>query len=463
MLKILRLSGPIAVSQIGMFLMVIVDTLMVSRLGAGATGALGLGSTFFFTVFPFGAGILLAIDGLAGRNLGEGRPEKALSWLSQGLYLSLLLALGSAAIVQAAMLALPALDTAPAVVEQTRGYMGAMLHSFLPYYLFFTLRQFLAALHSVRFTALVIFLAVGLNALLNAALIYGYAGFPELGVAGAGWATVLTRYLMLLAFLPFALKRIKVFFSLERFTFAPPRPAAVAEIFRAGLPIGAKSLIRSGFFILLGLWVAEIGTAELAAHTIAQNIGSFLFMLPAAVTMAVATLIAPLRGGLGTEEIQRTFRSGLRLALVTAAAVSAPLFFFRESLLGLFAPSGEVFAAAMNIFPLVIAVHVLDALAAGPLGALRGSGCNRPALLASVFGLWLTGSACMGALFLFRPSLHSLWLGLVAGLGASALYALHAWRKSVKNGGFHVERRSDGPGLDCRRLFGRSSPRAGVP
>jgi MATE family multidrug resistance protein len=87
----LTLAGPVVLAELGWMAMGIVDTIFVGRLGAGAIGAVSLGSALYFAVAIFGMGLLLGLDTLVSQAFGAGRRDECHRWLVQGLYLCLIL------------------------------------------------------------------------------------------------------------------------------------------------------------------------------------------------------------------------------------------------------------------------------------------------------------------------------------------------------------------------------------
>ena len=87
----LRLALPVIVAELGWITMGIVDTIFVGPLGPAAIGAVGTGSTMFFTVIVLGMGTLLALDTFVAQSYGAGRVDDCHRWLFAGLQLAAVL------------------------------------------------------------------------------------------------------------------------------------------------------------------------------------------------------------------------------------------------------------------------------------------------------------------------------------------------------------------------------------
>ena len=89
----------------------------------------------------------------------------------------------------------------PEVLPLTRPYLEAVAWSVPPLLLYFAFRRYLQGLGVVRPIMLTLIVANLLNVVVNWILIYGRLGAPALGVAGAAWATVLSRVVMAVSLL----------------------------------------------------------------------------------------------------------------------------------------------------------------------------------------------------------------------------------------------------------------------
>ena len=432
--QILNLFFPIMLSQIGLFAMILIDTYMVKGLGANSLAAMGLSTTLFFTIFPLGSGILLAIDSMVAKDLGRLNPSQALSWFSQSIFLAILIFLFSTAILLAISHNLSFLPLSSAVIVETQKYLKPLAFCLLPYYLFFCIRQFLTALGSVRFASLIIVGSVFVNSALDWVLINGKLGLPAFGIAGVGWAAMLTRSLMLLMISLYAVVKIKKYFNLLQFKLERPNTAMIKELLRIGLPIGGKSLLRSSFFVILSFWIGSVSAEALAAHTIVQNIGSFLFMIPFSLTMALATIMAQAFGQQNQLKMHHLYRNALGIGLSIGIALALLILIFAQGLLGIFSPSPSVYSLSLQLMPLLAAIQIIDGVFACAIGALRGVQLNKPSLKATLYGLWLAGLSSIFLLSRFqRIDARAIWYGIALGLFVSCVYLTQVWLKLNKS------------------------------
>ena len=176
--------------------MQIVDIAMVGQLGPAAIGAVGVGSALFFALAVFGMGLMLGLDTLVAQAFGRGQLDECRRWLLHGLLLAAILTIPLTLGARGGANHLDLLGLDPAVLELTRGYFRLVAWSILPLLLYVALRRYLQAVNFVRPVMLALVTANVINAGVNWLLVFGNAGFPELGVEGAAWATCISRTYM---------------------------------------------------------------------------------------------------------------------------------------------------------------------------------------------------------------------------------------------------------------------------
>ena len=198
---LLRLALPVIAVQLGMMAMGVADTAMVGRLSAQALAAVAVANVYFFAVSIFGTGTLLALDPIIAQAAGA-RDDAA---IARAMQRGMLIAVALTALTS--VLLLPAepllrLLRQPADVVPAAGlYTLILIPGLFPYFAFGVLRQGLQAMGLMRPVLITIVAANLANVALNWVLIFGKAGFPALGVAGSGWATPISRWLMALGLL----------------------------------------------------------------------------------------------------------------------------------------------------------------------------------------------------------------------------------------------------------------------
>ena len=285
---LLTLAVPVILAEIGWMGMGIVDTLMVGPLGPAAIGATGMGSGVFTAIAIFGMGLMLGLDSLVSRAYGAGRPDECVRWLHHGV----VLACGTAPLVMlatfAAFLTIDSWGLHPDIRVLAGPYLGVIAFGALPLLLYASFRRYLQGIHVVRPIMFALMSANLVNAFGNWLLIYGHWGFPALGVTGSAWATSIAR-LYMAVFLFFAVRRE----HRRRGAAHPHVPFAIEatrlrQLVALGAPAASQITLEVGVFAMVTALAARLDPISSAAHQIALNIASVVFMVPLGLSSAAA-------------------------------------------------------------------------------------------------------------------------------------------------------------------------------
>ncbi|HTV03068.1 MAG TPA: MATE family efflux transporter, partial [Luteitalea sp.] len=287
-LPVLRLALPVVAAELGWMGMGVVDTLMVGPLGAAALGGTGIGSTLFIAIGIFGMGLLLGLDTTVSQAFGAGQRDECDRWLVAGIWLALLVTVPLALLLWLVHANLPAFGFHPDVLPHVQAYFPIVALSLPPLVLYAALRRYLQALSHVGVVAFTLVSANLVNVVVNWVMIYGIGPFPELGVRGAAWATVLSRVYMVavLAWTSWRLHR-----------GAPAAPSwrlpvdRIRRLLALGGPAAAHLTFEVGVFSAVTAIAGQLEPAALAAHHIALNIASVVFMVPLGVSAAAAVRV----------------------------------------------------------------------------------------------------------------------------------------------------------------------------
>lgn len=424
----LKLAGPIALTQIGMVLYGTVDMLFVGRLGPVAIASVGLGSMTFFTCFVVGMGIVMGIDSHSSKAFGAGRPDLCGQLLVHTLVLALAVALPVFFLCGLAGWAFRVIGVDPRAAAGAVEYLSILRWAVFPGLCFVACRQFLQSM-SVTTPLLVAIVAGNLvNAALDYLLIFGSLGAPRLGVPGSAYASLAANATMFAVVAFSSWSRLRAI----AFKFHGWHRRLFWDVAALGLPAGAAMAVEVAVFSLVTALVGRLGAEVLAAHQLTLNLASLAFMIPMGLSHAAATRVGQALGRgdpLGAAAAGRaaTLMSVAFMGVTGLSFALAPRLF-----LGVFGADDALIAAAMPLLYCGAAFQVFDGAQAVLTGALRGLGSTRRPLLINILGHWLIGLPVGVTLgFGLGWGATGLWLGLVAGLGSVAILLWREWGRSV--------------------------------
>ncbi len=433
--ELVSLSLPIIGVNLGMMLMGTIDTVMVGRVSAAALAAVAIGNVYFNALAMFGLGVLLALDPLVSQALGAGDVNRASTAVQRGLLVAGLLTVPLTAAMLVAEPAVALLHQPDDVVPLIGTYCAILAPSVLPFLLFTVGRQTLQAMQRVGPILWTIALANLANIGLNQWLIFGGLGVPPLGVAGSAWATLISRFLMVLVLGWIARRELVALLS--PWHAAAWQPTALWGMFRLGLPIGIQLEIEMGAFAAVAFLMGSFGTVPVAGHQIALNLASLTFMVPMGIGMAAAVVVGRGVGRRDPAAVRRAAGMALILGAGFMSCTAATLLALPEALARLYTTDPAVVAFAALLLPIAGIFQVFDGLQVVSGGILRGIGDTRSPMIVNLFGFVGIGlSVSIWLAFRTRLGPVGLWWGLVIGLAVVALTLLvrvrYVLRRTIK-------------------------------
>ena len=145
----LRLALPVALVQLGIMAMGVVDTIMVGHLSPAALAAGALGNLYFFIAGIFGQGTLMALDPVISQAVGARDDEAISRALQRGLVLSLALTVFTCATFIPVRWVLTVLEQPRDVVPDAAAYVRVAIPGVFPFYAFVVFRQSMQAMGRV--------------------------------------------------------------------------------------------------------------------------------------------------------------------------------------------------------------------------------------------------------------------------------------------------------------------------
>ena len=301
-------------------------------------------------------------------------------------------------------------------------YLKGMSFGLLPLFAYTVLRSFFDALGATRVSMAVILLATPINILLNYLLIFGNWGFPELGGAGAGYASAITYWLVF--FIACAIARgLGPFVDYQLFAhWGKVSFTKWKEILLIGVPIGLSIFVEISIFSAVTLFMANYSTAVISAHQIALNFSSLLYMIPLSISMGATILVGQEIGAGRTRDAKHYSYLGVGLAIVFSFISITILLLFREQIASLYTNDLDIVKLSIHFFIYAAIFQLSDAVQAPVQGALRGYKDVNVTFIMAIVSYWVIGLP-VGYLMATYSKLgpYGYWIGLIVGLTIGAI------------------------------------------
>lgn len=425
---ILRLALPIVMGLAASTLIGVTDTLMLAPLGPVPLAAVGLTGAVAVPFYAVIYGLLSALSVRIGAAHGAGAARDIPAILRNGLALGAVVGIAAAGLMAALLPLLPLLNQPAEVLAALPGYWLLISAFLIPYSILTAFKSAFEAVDRPWLGTAFAFLAVAINVPLNYALIWGLGPLPELGLTGAGLATVMAEGLALLAaflwwgYAP-SMRRLRLRRALSR--------QDIKATFREGAPLGAMYVVESASVGVATLMIGTFGAVALAGNQVAQSVGSVLYMVPLGMAGAVAIRVAQERGAGNLAALRPIALASVGAALVWLTVAALVLALRGETIARLVTDEPEVAALAALIFLAFAPMQISDALQSAMLGALRGLSDTVWPAAVSAIAYWLVALPLGWALAqAIGPA--GVWAGFIPALaGAGAALTWRFWRATA--------------------------------
>ena len=389
---------------------VVVDIFFVARLGSEAVAAVGLTEAALTLLYAVAIGLSMGATALVARRIGEGDRDAARATAGQVIWVGVAISLviGIFGVVFAPDL-LRIMGAEDEVVLIGPGYTRIMLGGSVTILLLFLLNAVFRGAGNAVIAMRALWIANGINIVLDPCLIFGLGPFPELGVTGAAVATNIGRGIGVI-YLIHCLSGDAARFRLHARDLVL-RSHLLLRLLRVSVPGAFQFAIAMSSYVFLVRIVAVYGSDAIAGLTIGIRIFAFTFLPAWGLGNAAATLVGQ---NLGAGQPDRAERSVWMAARWNAA--------FLVTVAVLFLVMPQVFAAPFTTSPVVVE-YVVDCLRIVSLGygfyavgmivtqAFNGAGDTDTPTLINLCCLWLVQLPL------------AWWLSQVVGLGPDGVFA----------------------------------------
>lgn len=425
----LNLALPVMLSQAGQMVVVLADNLMVGQLGATQLAGAAFANNIFVVGMVFTMGLIHGLTPLTGKAFGSGNRAEAVNWLRQAFTTFPVISTIQAGIMAALVLFMPYMGQTAEVVKLAIPYYLVLVGSLIPFQFFFIFKQYAEGLGNTRIAMTITLTANIINILLNYIFIYGKLGMPALGLMGAGYATLISRLFMPMAFLI-------LFFKLD--FFEPDRDYwrtsrfninAAVKLLKLGFPIAGQYIVEVLTFSLGSIMMGWLGEAALGAHQVVISLASLTYMTSAGLAAATTIKVSHFRGEKNFKEISHSVNASLRMVIVFMSLSVTMFLLFRFRIPALFVPDVEVISIAAGLMLVAGLFQIFDGIQVVSLGALRGlEDVKTPMLMVIIAYFPVALPISYISAFVLGWGPQGIWLGYMAGLLMAGIQLLLRFR-----------------------------------
>lgn len=426
-----QLAAPVMLGMLGHTFVSFVDNIMVGQIGTAELAAVSLGNSFMFIAMSIGIGFSTAITPLVAEADSANDFEKGKSAFKHGLFLCTVLGVLLFLLLLLAKPLMYLMKQPIEVVELAIPYLDLVAISLIPLIIFQGIKQFSDGLSLTKYPMYATIVANVVNVGLNYLLIFGKFGFPEMGIVGAAYGTLVSRVIMV-AYLWWLLKgRKKSKDYVTNIKFFVLDKLMLKKIIGLGTPSAMQMFFEVAIFTA-AIWLSGLlGKNPQAANQIALNLSSMTFMVAMGLSVASMIRVGNQKGLHQYLELRRVAVSLFLMGFIFAVIFASLFLIFNQFFPRLYVDFDDAVNFKDNLEVVTIASQLLiaaaifqisDSLQVIVLGALRGLQDVKIPTIITFVSYWLIGFPV--SWYLGKADAYGsfgIWLGLLAGLTTAAI------------------------------------------
>ncbi|UYG01807.1 MATE family efflux transporter [Halomonas sp. LR3S48] len=405
--RILNLAVPIIAAMLTQSLINLVDAALVGSLGEVPLAGVGIGGYAMFLITALVFGLSSGVQAQTAWRHGERAWHLRALPLNAGLVIALLVSLPITLLClwQAPLLML-LLNPSAEVNDVAAEYFRWRVLSLIAVAMIFCFRGYWNGIEQSGFYLRIMLVMHVVNVAASIGLIFGYAGLPAMGAAGAGAGTSLSLFVGLGLWVLLSFRRAVP----SGFLVSLPRHPTLLATLRLAMPHSFQQLWFAAGYAVLFWILGRIDTASVAVGHVLVNLSLLLILPGVGLGMAAMSLVGQSLGQQAHGDAHRWGWDVVRLAWLCLAVLALPMALFPDGILGVFLHDRELIALARLPLQLTAIMIVLDAAALVLGQALLGAGANRTVMTTTLTLQWLV----------FLPL--AWWVGIVMEQGLLGIW-----------------------------------------
>lgn len=380
--EIIRLSMPLMISSLFNNLISLIGVAFMGRVGETELAAAGVAALVYITLTMIPYGLSVGFQIIIARRAGENNPES----IGRIFNNNLIFLMGVAVLLYLfleflAPSLLRPMFSSPEVYEAGMAYLHYRNFEIFFAVFAFTLLGFYTSIGNNQIISWSAVLMLVVNVFFNYNLVFGKMGFPEMGIAGAGLASLISSTAACgLNFFYLLFSKYRHQFGLFKFNgFDWP-------VVKAGLkisgPIVLQHMLSTGTWVIFFLMIGkQMGASSLAASNVAKEVYMILGVTTWGIANATNSLVSNLLGQNRPSEIFDLLKKVIVVAFAFSFIFFCFIIFFPEQFIRIFTNDPNITALAINPVRIVGTCLMMMAVSSVLFRAVTGTGATRYSLL----------------------------------------------------------------------------------
>ena len=382
------LAVPMVLEMVMESIFAVTDIFFVSGLGSQAVAVVGLTEAVITLLYAVAIGLSMAVTAMVARRVGEKDIDAAQKVAMQTLYVGLFFGVAIAMVgISYAEEILTAMGADDEIRQMGKNYTSVMLGGSITILYLFLINAIFRGAGDAAIAMRSLWLANGINIVLDPLLIYGVGPFPEMGVEGAAVATTIGRGIGVIYQLYYLFgydSRIKIDKAHYAFDFAICRrllKVSVGGIF--------QFLIATASWVALVRIISSYGPSAIAGYTIAIRVVIFTILPAWGLSNAVATLVGQNLGAGNPDRAEKSVWKIAKYNVYFLVSVALIFIVLAPGIIGLFSSDLQVIAYGVDCLRFISYGYGFFAIGMIVVQAFNGAGDTITPTKINFFCYWL--------------------------------------------------------------------------
>jgi putative MATE family efflux protein len=387
--EIWTIAYPIILSSIVHNIIGVTDTAFLGRVGVVELGAAAIGSVFYLTIIMLGFGFAVGTQIIVARRFGENNPREIGKTIEQSHYFLGIIAI---VLILLMLIGLPfffksVLQSAE-VELATREYLKYRIFGLFFAFIMHGFRAFYIGVARTKVITYTTIIMAFSNVFFDYVMIFGKLGFPEMGIAGAAIASVISELLATLFFILYTVKFVDIkYFQL--FQFKKIDFPYLYRILKVAFPTMMQNFISFIGWFFFFLFVERLGEQPLAVSNIIRSVYVVMLIPIWGFSAASNTLVSYTIGRNNPNEVLPIIYKVLKLTLIGVFVLVILNVVFPELILSIYTNDQSLIQQSLPALYIVCVASMFIALGFVFFSGVSGTGNTKISMIIEIIVIFI--------------------------------------------------------------------------
>lgn len=421
--NIFKITYPIFLTLIAQNIINVTDTAFLGRVSEIALGASAIAGVYYFAIFIIGFGFSQGAQILIGRRNGEKNYSAIGSIFNNGLiFISLMAVVLIALSYYANPYIMKMMVSSNDIYNASIEYLDWRVFGYLFAYINVMFRGFFVGITQTKVLTISAVITALVNVVLDYFLIFGHAGFPQMGIAGAALASVIAEAVTTIYLFYYSYKKVDIekykLFSIPKFDFKTIKQVLDISVF-----IMFQYFISIGTWFMFFLFIERIGERALAITNIGRSLYILLMIPGSAIATTVNTMVSNLIGAGRKDEVMKFVHRMVFIVIALVTPIMAITFFFPQMFASIYTENASLITESIPVLKVVSVAMIFCAFGSIIFNAVSGTGNTRTALVLEFVTLFFyIGYVFYTSVISPQPT-HIIWMSEFVYWGIIGLFS----------------------------------------